>query len=328
MTNQMLSFINILSFVGLVTLLTCAYRTFNWVLLYTRPSRLRRFAHPSPNGEECWALVTGASDGIGKAFAHELAANGFNVVLHGRNDAKLHRVVSELQATFPRRSFRVLVADASNVADTVHLATGSGSAKFEFLEHLYVTALINNVGGSVLSPDYPPLSATPESSIASNVSLNALFPLHLTRVLLPRLAQNQPSLVLNMSTQASTGQPLNCCYAASKAFLISLTRGLRLEMFMEGVDVEILGIQCGRVTGAAGFTDAPSLFVPSAIRMARAALARTGYNAGVVTGYIGHSLQLMPLTILPAWVVDQLFMNIMRRVSEGRFGGGQSRKSR
>lgn len=95
-----------------------------------------------------WALVTGASDGIGVGFAEELASQGFNVILHGRNAEKLQTVSETLQAQFPGRKFKILVLDAVQDAGNVDKIQ---AALAEFKD-LNLKVLINNVGGMV-SPD-------------------------------------------------------------------------------------------------------------------------------------------------------------------------------
>ena len=85
----------------LLTLLCGAYaayqtrRLLDFVWFYClRPSSAHRYIHgPAP-----YALVTGASDGIGKAIAHELYDHGFNLILHGRNEEKLRKVADEIRA--------------------------------------------------------------------------------------------------------------------------------------------------------------------------------------------------------------------------------------
>jgi 17beta-estradiol 17-dehydrogenase / very-long-chain 3-oxoacyl-CoA reductase len=66
-----------------------------------RPSSLPRYGKKHRLYKptyKTWALVTGATDGLGVAWAHELAASGFNIVLHGRNPAKLATIKAELEA--------------------------------------------------------------------------------------------------------------------------------------------------------------------------------------------------------------------------------------
>ncbi|RMY79408.1 hypothetical protein D0863_00010 [Hortaea werneckii] len=78
---------------------------------YVRPSKLQIYCH-SETGS--WALVTGASDGIGRGFVDELLSNGFNVLLHGRNQSKLEGIVKELAQKHPKRTIDFVIADASS----------------------------------------------------------------------------------------------------------------------------------------------------------------------------------------------------------------------
>lgn len=316
---------NIVWIVGVLTLATAAIRIINFVALYSLPSRLARYAHPSSGGQPPWALVTGASDGIGRAFARELAARGFNVVLYGRNEAKLAAVMADLQRQHPGRSFRLLVADASTVAcvrcsdaDRPRSSSSSTTAvDFEVIGaavgDLHLTVLVNNVGGVSHDLALAPLSELPAAGIAGNVSLNALFPLHLTRVLLPQLRRAGPALVVNVGSLADTGMPLLSSYGPSKAFLMCMTETLRLESALEHSGVEFLGIRVGRVTEVARLHDRPSLFVPSAAVMACAALDRAGRDHGVVVGYWGHALQLLALELLPTRLAHKVKMRVTRR---------------
>ncbi|KAK6841115.1 hypothetical protein PG987_001975 [Apiospora arundinis] len=330
---------HLLTVVGLFTILILVTKFLNLVIVYLRPSRLIRYAHPSVNGDAPWALVTGASDGIGRAFARQLAAAGFNVVLHGRNYDKLSGAMAELQIKFPRREFMIIIADASCVscADCLHhgsqnqnnhnkkldSSTPDFAAIQQKLGSMNLTVLINNAGGGPVEAKFEPVSASPEITVTENISLNALFPLHLTRVLLPTLVRNGPSLVMNLSTMADQGFPLIAYYSASKAFLMATTRALRFEMQLEdlggGSDVEILGIRVGRVTDTAFCREPPSLFLPSAETLASAALARAGYGNGIVEGYWAHALQQLSarlLAILPKWVEDKVVVDTMRKQRE------------
>jgi len=76
---------------------------------YLYPSGLPKYLRQHANGDNSWALVTGATDGIGHALCHELSARGFNIVLHGRNEAKLTRVREEFETAHPQRHFRTVV---------------------------------------------------------------------------------------------------------------------------------------------------------------------------------------------------------------------------
>ncbi|XXG96659.1 hypothetical protein Hte_002949 [Hypoxylon texense] len=315
--------------VGLYTTFSLLAKLFLLFKPYVSSSKLTRYAHLSPNGEPPWAMVTGASDGIGYALAEELAGYGFNVVLHGRNLEMLSKRVVELQSSFPERSFKVIVADANNVACANCLKTHrnkglADEVPLDFaeikkaLDGLHLTVLINNVGGNPVDPIFVSLKDKTEVKFTENVSLNALFPLHLTRTLLPTLIQNGPSLLMNVSAMTDQGLPLLASYSASKQFLMSLTGTLRLEMMLEGraEDVEILGIRTGRVTDVAGYKEPPSFFVPGTKTFAKATLAHAGHGGGIVIGSWTHMLQNLMGSLMPPWVADRVMISIMRRNEE------------
>lgn len=326
---------NIISAVGIFTIGIVVVKAINLITIYILPSRLSRYGHTSSNGNEPWALVTGASDGIGHALAHELAMHGFNVVIHGRNHSKLSAALSRLQATHPERSFRLLIADASTVpcmncigSEQPSATSDSSQNPLDFdaiqadLSDLHLTVLINNAGGGAVNPICLPLSESSAARITGNVSLNALFPLHLTRVLLPILRRNAPALVMNISSMADKGFPLLTSYSASKQFLMNMTRAVGLELRIDDDDkqVEMLGVRIGRVTDVSHCKEPPSLFTPDSQTMARAALARSGHGNGIVVGYWAHALQQLGSNLLPAWAQDQANMAVMRKEREREQG--------
>ncbi|UKZ89593.1 uncharacterized protein TrAFT101_004638 [Trichoderma asperellum] len=307
--------------IGAIAVAALAIKAASAIVVHLLPSNLQRYAHVSADGRPPWALVTGASDGIGRALADELSLQGFNVVLHGRNQAKLDVAKSELQKRHPGRAFRTLIADASTVQCVNCLQAGetpsqhslSFDAIKDALQDLHLTVLINNAGGGPTNPVYLSLDDSSESRITGNVSVNALFPLHLIRVLLPHLAQSSPALIMNISSMADAGFPLLASYSASKQFLMTLTRVINLEIALLGrADIECLGIRVGNVTSVSHNKEAPSFFTPSADIMARAALDRAGHGHVVVTGYWAHALQQAGLTLMPSFMANKVMINAVR----------------
>jgi 17beta-estradiol 17-dehydrogenase / very-long-chain 3-oxoacyl-CoA reductase len=291
----------ITSAIGWATVSFALLRLVNTICIYLLPSRISRYAHAAPNGNLPWALVTGASDGLGKAFVHELAAQRFNVVLHGRNHTKLSQVMSEVQLKYPSRSFRILIADASTVPcmrcvqhnqeqqqeqcqhQTTEGKTVSAAVDFTAIRaavsDIYLTVLVNNVGDLPSNPVFAPVSDCSAHRIVGNVSVNALFPFHLMRELLSTLRHNGPALIINIGSMADAGWPLLASYSASKSFLMNASRTVRLEQVLEDNDVEILGLRVGRID--AGPVREPkesafSAFPPNSHAVACAALDRAG----------------------------------------------------
>ena len=94
-----------------------------------------------------YALITGSTDGIGKSLAKVLYSKGFNLILHGRNEEKMKRVVEEIQALHYRKDgeIKYFIADAAEPNHDFAMIA-------KRFEHLNITLFINNVGGSVLEP--------------------------------------------------------------------------------------------------------------------------------------------------------------------------------
>lgn len=325
------------SWAGVLSLVGVLYSIASFVLPFLRPSRIGRYLHDT-DGKPPWALVTGASDGIGKQFCHQLAARGFNVVLHGRNPSKLARVRDELANAFPRRQFRSLIADGSAIAcNGCRPATPSSSspsagdpsidrqqqqqpALVDFdavaasLADINLTVLVNNAGGGVVNPVYQFLQHCSESRLVGNINLNAVFPLLMQARLLPQLLRSAPSLVLNVGSMSDNGLPMLASYASSKKFGDTASRIISRELALQGrhADVEVLSVRVGEVTATSYNSHPVSFFEPDAATMAAAALARVGCGRKTVIGYFPHALQQAAMDLAPSWAREKSFLDIIR----------------
>ena len=294
---------------GAVTTLYLTQKLLRFTYLYTRPSSLHKYHY----GTAPWAVITGASDGIGLGFARELALNNFNIALHGRNPTKLAKVQSTLEREFPSIHFRTLISDAST-------ATNAEIAKLvASVEDLHLTVLVNNVGGGV----HPqPLADTSPDEVDRAININARFPAQITRAFMRRFAQAQgPTLILNIGSGADAFVPYATIYGASKAFDMALSCSLRVEMRAEGLEdkIEVLGISVGKVTETANNAESRGLFTPDGRTMARAALARVGCGLPVVVGYLWHAVQIAVFRALPTEVAAGFVMKVMKkRVEEAK----------
>lgn len=289
-----------LSVVGGATSLYFLYKTLDAAYFYLRPSSLSRYLH-SPSGGRPWALITGASDGIGKGFAEELSSQGFNIILHGRNQTKLEGVRKDLKSRFPDADYRIVILDAVNFDH-------DGIARIaNEVADLHITVLINNVGGSgPVSPVWGAVTQRKPSELDCFIDVNARFPTHITRALLPKLIATTPSLIINVGSLAgSTPSAYLTAYSASKAYNLAWSRSLTAEMHGEGKDVEVLGLLVGGVKAGHDTWDKTTFFVPGSRDFARASLARVGCGKAVVVPYVGHALQLLPLSFLPDGLVEK-----------------------
>jgi 17beta-estradiol 17-dehydrogenase / very-long-chain 3-oxoacyl-CoA reductase len=123
---------------GAIVSLAHIYRFANFIWIYcVRPSSIRKYIYgPAP-----YALVTGASDGIGKALAFELYDKGFNLILHGRSEEKIKKVIGEIRAKRGGdKDIRYFLADGTDPNHDFEKTS-------EGLKGLHITLVVHNAGG-------------------------------------------------------------------------------------------------------------------------------------------------------------------------------------
>jgi 17beta-estradiol 17-dehydrogenase / very-long-chain 3-oxoacyl-CoA reductase len=196
----------------------------------------------------------------------------------------------------------------------------SGAVDFdsivESLSDIHLTVLVSNAGGG-LHPVYRTLDEIPTEEITANVSVNALFPLHLLSYFIPMLSRNSPALVIAIGSLADNGLPFLSSYGPSKSFVMSLAGCVARDLRLEGRDVEVIGMRTGQVTGVSHQTTEPTLFIPDARTFARAALGRVGCGRPECVPYWGHALvQVLGVDLMPAWFKEWLFSRVMSGLRE------------
>ena len=292
-------FTTTLSYVGAATTCYWTIQLARHLYSYFRPTALPRY---NPTGKDSWALVTGASDGIGFGFAQELSQRGFNVFLHGRNREKLIRRQEELQAEFPNVITKIIVSDASNISENIDtIAHEVGNVR--------LTVLVNNVGGE--SRAYRRLTELTYEDVRNTINLNVTFMTQVTRSLLPVLEKNGPGLIMNVSSTASFGMPYLPVYSGTKGFVDSFSRSLDAEVKADGRDLEVLAVRVGSVKSQGNDVEL-SLSTPGSRTMAAAALNRVGSGFPLVFGYWGHALPGLTLDWIPRNVVVAMLAKTMR----------------
>ncbi|TDZ36135.1 Very-long-chain 3-oxooacyl-coA reductase [Colletotrichum spinosum] len=306
---------------GLAALFVVAYNIVWYLTPFFKPSKLERY-RKTVHGKPAWALVTGASDGIGKGVANELAHRGFNVVLHGRNDVKLEGVRHGLATKYPDRDFKIMVGDAADL--------GSGSQPWDVMlatvENLNLRVLVNNVGGCPPHPMMRRLDESTAEEIAANVHMNALFPSILSAIMIPRFVSSaEPALIINVGSISDGGWPLLSFYSGSKSYVNAVSNAMAMEMSMEGYDIEVMGVQIGAVATKTEVLT-PRLFWPSVGTIANAILDRVGCGRSVLIPYWPHLVQMLVVDLVPLTVKNPLYEKVFRRLrreEERVFAKGQ-----
>jgi short-subunit dehydrogenase len=176
---------------------------------------------------EKWALVTGASAGIGKALAEELAAGGANLVLTARRKERLDQLAQALAAKHGVRT-EVCVADLTNPQGPEQI--------FAFTrDHgIGVQLLVNNAGFGA----YGEFVRIDLDRLLQMVQVNCGAVVHLTRIFLPQMLERRSGDVLIVaSTAAFQAVPYISTYAATKAFDLLFAEGLAEELRGSGIRV-------------------------------------------------------------------------------------------
>lgn len=321
-THAAVKWINPFPYLGLATLAIGTLAFARQATVYLQPSTLHRYNRSKTN----WALVTGATDGIGFGFCQELCARGFNVILHGRNRAKLETRARELNGQFPERRTGIIVRDVvgssegvESIVDEVRGIIGSTSTSTTTTTSRQgsLTVLVNNVGGE--TRPYTALDGLTFTEVDDTIAKNAVFMTQITRVVLPLLGAGRCGLVLNVSSIASYGFPFLSVYSATKGFVDSFTRALEAECAVEKPGVEVMALRVGQVKTAA-FDVAEGLFVPTARGMAGAGLDRVGCGKTIVWGYFWHWVQGLAFSVLPRWVLMRITAAKLRALKEEEEG--------
>jgi len=258
-----------------------------------------------------WALVTGASSGLGAEFARQLAHQGTNLVLTSRNEVKLRRVAEDL-ARVNGVSTHAIAADLG--------VPGGARQLLDRLEALDLPILhvINNAGFGSAGPF---ANSDPERE-ERMVRVNVESVVSVARYFLPRLlTRGQGGLIQVASTSAFQPTPLMATYGATKAFVLSFSLSVAEELRGSGVRVTVL---CpGPVP--TGFQEAAGIHASSLLRFAKlepndvVETALEGYRRGktiVVPGAV-NSVQTAAVRVLPRQVVVRAARWAMQGLGRG-----------
>ena len=245
-----------------------------------------------------WALVTGASDGIGQAFARHLAAQGLHLVLVARREPALASLATELTQAHGVQC-RVLSADLSNLEAVHRLAHATSDLDVGLL----VAAAGFGTSGPLLDSEL--------GTETQMVDLNCTGVLALASHLGPRLvARGRGGVVFMSSLLAFHGTPRAANYAATKAYVQTLAEGLRVEWAAHGVDV----IACAPGPISSGFADRANMQMahagPAEV-VARVTMRALGTMTTVRPGWLSKLLG-WSLATLPRWGRIMVITQVMK----------------
>jgi len=316
---------NIIYYIGLIACLA-KLRTildFVWFYFFRPTDRWEQYLQgPSP-----YAVVTGATDGIGKATARELYNKGFNLILHGRNEKKLKGVIEEIQSAKSKRT--------GKVQDVKYFLEDASKAGIDFegiakrFEGLNITILVNNVGAFTIRPER--FDEWTEEEHMEQIRINSLFSLFLTRAFLPSLrttARARPTLVVFIgSFSDETPMAKIILYSATKHFDRRVVFGLHAdERFDTPNDkaISFMYVHLGPVNSQLD-REPPNLVRASSEFFAEKLVGTFGCGRQMVVPYIGHYLMWLVVMRLPEFLVTKMLRDSARDFVEKAVKESKSR---
>ncbi|XP_065219595.1 very-long-chain 3-oxoacyl-CoA reductase [Planococcus citri] len=254
-----------------------------------------------------WAVITGATDGVGKAYAEALAQKGMDIVLISRSVEKLENVALELQEKYKVET-KIIEADFSE-----------GNKIYSNIEkELYgldIGVLVNNVGVSYPYPDYFLELKGKEKIYYDIIQCNIVSVLAMCQIVMPGMVERKKGVVINISSATALfPSPLLAVYGSSKMFVSKFSEDLATEYGKRGIIVQC--ILPGYVATKMSKIKKPSLFSPSPKTFVESALKTVGIESHTV-GYWPHNIMpgiLASLYSFSSKLVSWTVMNQMLQI--------------
>ncbi|CEP18851.1 hypothetical protein [Parasitella parasitica] len=277
------------AFIGykVLTLLKTLYDTF-----VAKGVSLKKFGA----GDGAWAVVTGATDGIGKEFALQLAKKKFNVLLISRTASKLDAAAREISEQYGVET-KTFAMDFTKGDDEDFRKVG------EIMDSIRVGVLVNNVG---VNHDIPTPFAEEDDALINNiVEVNIKGLMKMTKLVLPQMKQNKKGLIFNMGSFAGlVPTPYLSVYSAGKAFLSTWSQALGTEVAKDGIIVEHVNTYF--VVSAMSKIRKPSLLIPTAKNYVASVLEKVGVPCGANVPFTSTPY---PMHGVANWAINNLLTN-------------------
>lgn len=247
-----------------------------------------------------WAVVTGATDGIGKAYAFAFAKQGMNVVLISRTESKLKEVKDEILKKYGKVEVKYIVCDYSN------FDTAAKSTVKRGIDGLEVGVLVNNVGMSYRYPLY--FHELTDVEVQQLLAMNVESTVWMTRMVLPGMLERRSGAIVNLSSgSALYTLPLLANYSGAKSFIEKLSRALNAEYRSRGVTCQC---QVPFYVATKLAKMRKSVMVPTPEEYVALAIKWVGYPDAVAQPFWLHAIQGWVLSSLPDFVVAKIIANM------------------
>ncbi|KAI9244935.1 hypothetical protein BY458DRAFT_567270 [Sporodiniella umbellata] len=246
-------------------------------------------------GHGAWAVVTGATDGIGKEFALQLAKAQFNVFLISRTASKLDIVAEELAQYGVKTKTFAMDFTKGDAEDFKKVGS--------IIDTIDVGVLVNNVG---VNHSIPTSFEEEDQTLIDNiVEVNIKGLMKMAKLVLPRMKENHKGLIFNMGSFAGlVPTPYLSVYSAGKAFLSTWSQSLGMEVAKHGIVVECVNTYF--VVSAMSKIRRPSLLIPDAKSYVTSVLSKVGVACGANTPFTSTPYATHGLV---NWIINNTLTN-------------------
>ncbi|XP_063152785.1 17-beta-hydroxysteroid dehydrogenase type 3 [Candoia aspera] len=238
-----------------------------------------------------WAVITGAGDGIGRAYSLELARHGLNVVLISRSLKNLEKVACEIEQT-TRRMVKIIQADftENDMYENIE----------ENLQGLEIGILVNNVG--MLPNRFPRHFLNIPDKDKDLINCNIMSVTKMTRIVLKQMVARKKGLILNLSSAIGTFPcPFYAIYSASKAFVYTFSKALQVEYKPKGIVIQ--AVTPFAVSTPMSMNKEPNLITKTAEEFARESLSYVMFGDETF-GCLAHEILARFIQCIPFWLLQ------------------------
>ena len=252
-----------------------------------------------------WAIVTGASSGIGEEFARQLAAIGLNLVLVARRKSRLDELGQKLKQQFAIQT-RSVQADLSQAEGIAAVETATAD--------LEIGLLVSNAGTALAGAF---LKLDPDAA-ARMIHLNATAHMRLSHFFGQKMTQRgRGGIIFVSSIGAIQGMPYLANYSAAKAYILNLGESLYFELKPKGVDVTVLlpgatDTEAKNWEGAGDMSKMPMPWMGAESVVANA-LKALGKRPSTIPGTFNKVMSFVNRRVMSRASAASLFGNMMSR---------------
>ncbi|KAK7098914.1 very-long-chain 3-oxoacyl-CoA reductase-like [Littorina saxatilis] len=257
-----------------------------------------------------WAVVTGCTDGIGKAYAEQIAKRGINIVLISRTRSKLEELAKDIESRFKVQT-RVIAADFTrpDIYDAISRE----------LVGLDIGTLVNNVGMGYDFPEFFDQVENRNKLVLDMINCNSTSVAMMTGIVLPGMVAKKKGVIINISSAAGKKPtPLLSLYSGTKSFVDFFSRSLQHEYGPKGITVQVVlpyfvATKMSKIRNGSIFAPSPTTYVNSALNT-------VGLQSRTV-GYWSHAIQdkvnmLLPLTLTTHFLMGARAKGLKKKVAK------------